>query len=85
MIWKIVERLNNIMVYGLTSGAESNTDNNDLKEKWQKRIWYCSDEQIDKYLNRHGLYYSIEENGRYKCEKVLIDYFVKEQIDPYYI
>lgn len=85
MFWKIVERLNNIMVYGLTSGAESNTDNNDLKEKWQKRIWYCSDEQIDKYLNRHGLYYSIEENGRYKCEKVLIDYFVKEQIDPYYI
>ena len=85
MFWKIVECLNNIMVNSLTSDTESNKDTNDLKEQWQKRIWYSSDEQINRYLDRHGLYYSIEENGRYKCEKVLIDYFVEEQIDQYYI
>lgn len=85
MFWKIVECLNNIMVNSLTSDTESNEDTNDLKEQWQKRIWYSSDEQINRYLDRHGLYYSIEENGRYKCEKVLIDYFVEEQIDLYYI
>lgn len=85
MIWKIVECLNNIMVNSLTSDIDSNENTNDLKEQWQKRIWYSSDEQINRYLDRHGLYYSIEENGRYKCEKVLIDYFVEEKIDPYYI
>ena len=85
MFWKIVECLNNIMVNSLTSDTESNESTNDLKEQWQKRIWYSSDEQINRYLDRHGLYYSIEENGRYKCEKVLIDDFVEEQIDPYYI
>ena len=85
MFWKIVESLNNIMVNSLTSDTESNEDTNDLKEQWQKRIWYSSDEQINRYLDRHGLYYSIEENGRYKCENVLIDYFVEEQIKPYYI
>ena len=85
MFWKIVESLNNIMENFLTSDAESNENTNDLKEQWQKRIWYSSDEQITRYLDRHGLYYSIEENGRYKCEKALIDYFVEEQIDPYYI
>ena len=85
MFWKIVESLNNIMVNSLTSDTESNENTNNLKEQWQKRIWYSSDEQINRYLDRHGLYYSIEENGRYKCENVLIDYCVKEQIDPYYI
>ena len=64
MFWKIVESLNNIMVNSLTSDTESNTNTNDLKEQWQKRIWYSSDEQINRYLDRHGLYYSIEENGR---------------------
>ena len=85
MFWKIVECLNNIIVNTLTSDIESNKDTDDLRKRWQKRIWYSSDEQINRYLDRHGLYYSIEENGRYKCENVLIDYFVKEQIDPYYI
>ena len=85
MFWKIVESLNNIMVNSLTSDTESNTNTNDLKEQWQKRIWYSSDEQITRYLDRHGLYYSIAETCRYQCENVMIDYFVKEQIDPYYI
>ena len=85
MLWKIVEYLNNIMVNALTSDVESNKETDDLKERWQKRIWYSSDEQIDRYLDRHGLYYSIEENGRYKCVNVLIDYFVENQIEPYYI
>ena len=62
MFWKIVESLNNIMVNSLTSDTESNESTNDLKEQWQKRIWYSSDEQINRYLDRHGLYYSIEEN-----------------------
>ena len=54
MFWKIVESLNNILVNSLTSDTESNTDTNDLKEQWQKRIWYSSDEQINRYLDRHG-------------------------------
>ena len=54
MFWKIVECLNNIMVNSLTSDTESNESTNDLKEQWQKRIWYSSDEQINRYLDRHG-------------------------------
>lgn len=85
MFWKIVECLNNILVNSLTCDTKSNTDTNALKERWQKIIWHSSNEQITRYLDKYGLYYSIEENGRYKCENVLIDYFVENQIDPYYI
>ena len=52
MFWKIVECLNNIMVNSLTSDIDSNENTNDLKEQWQKRIWYSSDEQINRYLDR---------------------------------
>ena len=43
-------------------------------------------EAMDLYEGLNGISPKmIEEAGRYKCENVLIDYFVKEQIDPYYI
>ncbi len=88
MFWKIVECLNNIMVSALTpsedyNNEETNTDK--LKEEWQKKIWYSSDDELNRYLDRHGLYFSVEQDGRYKCENVLIDYFVDRKIDPYYI
>ena len=88
MFWKIVESLNNIMVSALTpsedyNNEETNTDK--LKEEWQKKIWYSSDDELNRYLDRHGLYFSVEQDGRYKCENVLIDYFVDRKIDPYYI
>ena len=41
--------------------------------------------EIERYLERNGLYYSIEHDGRYKCEKILIDYFVDSNIDVYKI
>ena len=88
MFWKIVECLNNIMVSALTPSEDSNieeTNTDNLKEDWQKKIWYSSDDELNRYLDRHGLYFSVEQDGRYKCESVLIDYFVDRKIDPYYI
>lgn len=88
MFWKIVECLNNIMVSALTPSEDSNieeTNTDNLKEEWQKKIWYSSDDELNRYLDRHGLYFSVEQDGRYKCENVLIDYFVDRKIDPYYI
>lgn len=88
MFWKIVECLNNIMVSALTPSEDSNneeTNTDNLKEDWQKKIWYSSDDELNRYLDRHGLYFSVEQDGRYKCENVLIDYFVDRKIDPYYI
>ena len=88
MFWKIVKCLNNIMVSALTPSEDSNneeTNTDNLKEDWQKKIWYSSDDELNRYLDRHGLYFSVEQDGRYKCENVLIDYFVDRKIDPYYI
>lgn len=88
MFWKIVECLNNIMVSALTPSEDSNneeTNTGNLKEDWQKKIWYSSDDELNRYLDRYGLYFSVEQDGRYKCENVLIDYFVDRKIDPYYI
>lgn len=83
MFWKLVNILNETLVGALTQ--ESN-ETEDLKNQWEKRIYYSSDEQLERYLCRHGLqYYSIKDYGRYKIEKMLIDYMTKNEIKPYYI
>lgn len=83
MFWKLVNILNETLIGALTQ--ESN-ETGDLKSQWEKRIYYSSDEQLERYLCRHGLqYYSIKDYGRYKIEKMLIDYMTKNEIKPYYI
>ena len=83
MFWKLVNILNETLVGALTQESK---ETEDLKSQWEKRIYYSSDEQLERYLYEHGLqYYSIKDLGRYKIEKMLIDYMVKNEIKPYYI
>ena len=83
MFWKLVNILNETLVGALTQESK---ETEDLKYQWEKRIYYSSDEQLERYLYEHGLqYYSIKDYGRYKIEKMLIDYMVKNEIKPYYI
>ena len=55
------------------------------EDEWYKQLHYSTDDEINRYLEKNGLYYSIEHDGRYKCEKILIDYFVDSNIDVYKI
>ena len=83
MFWKLVNMLNETLVGALTQESK---ETEDLKSQWEKMIYYSSDEQLERYLYDHGLqYYSIKDLGRYKIEKMLIDYMVKNEIKPYYI
>ena len=83
MFWKLVNILNETLVGALTQESK---ETEDLKSQWEKMIYYSSDEQLERYLYEHGLqYYSIKDYGRYKIEKMLIDYMVKNEIKPYYI
>ena len=83
MFWKLVNILNETLVGALTQESK---ETEDLKSQWEKMIYYSSDEQLERYLYDHGLqYYSIKDYGRYKIEKMLIDYMVKNEIKPYYI
>ena len=83
MFWKLVNILNETLVGALTQESK---ETEDLKSQWEKMIYYSSDEQLERYLYDHGLqYYSIKDLGRYKIEKMLIDYMVKNEIKPYYI
>lgn len=89
IFWSLIEGLNGILINSLS--CESNThEGTSIKEssredEWYKQLHYSSDNEIDRYLERNGLYYSIEHDGRYKCEKILIDYFVDSNIDVYKI
>ena len=89
IFWSLMEGLNNILINSLS--CESNTcEGTNIKEssyedEWYKQLHYSTDDEIDRYLERNGLYYSIEHDGRYKCEKILIDYFVDSNIDVYKI
>lgn len=89
IFWSLIEGLNNILINSLS--CESNTcegtniKESSRKDEWYKQLHYSTDDEIDRYLERNGLYYSIEHNGRYKCEKILIDYFVDSNINVYKI
>ena len=89
MFWNLIEGLNNILINSLSCGSDTHEGTN-IKEssnenEWYKQLHYSSDDEIDRYLERNGLYYNIEHDGRYKCEKILIDYFVDSNIDVYKI
>lgn len=86
LLLAIMGCLNDILTNTLTCEGNADTSQgNNLKEDWYKQIHYSSDDEINRYLYKNGLYYNIEDNGRYKCEKILIDYFVDSNIDVYKI
>lgn len=89
IFWSLIKGFNDILINSLS--CESNThEGTNIKEssnknEWYKQLHYSSDDEIDRYLEKNGLYYSIGNDGRYKCEKILIDYFVDRNIDVYRI
>lgn len=89
IFWSLIEGLNNILINSLSCGSdtckETNIKESSREDKWYKQLHYSTDDEINRYLERNGLYYSIEHDGRYKCEKILIDYFVDSNIDVYKI
>ena len=89
MFWSLIEGLNNILINSLSCESDThkgtNTKESSNEDEWYKQLHYSTDDEIDRYLERNGLYYNTEHDGRYKCEKILIDYFVDSNIDVYKI
>ena len=89
MFWNLIKGLNNILINSLSCESNAHEGTNikesSQKDEWYKQLHYSNDDEINRYLERNGLYYSIEHDGRYKCEKILIDYFVNSNIDVYKI
>ena len=87
LFWNIVNGLNDFLKDSLEASTEVSVDKDNtlLEDAWRKQLSYSTDEEINRYLSKNGLYYTIEENSRYKCEKILIDYFIDRNIDVYRI
>ena len=89
IFWSLIEGLNNILIDSLScepdTHEEINKKESSNEDEWYKQLHYSTDDEIDRYLERNGLYYNTEHDGRYKCEKILIDYFVDSNIDVYKI
>ena len=93
IFWSLIEGLNDVLINSLSrdTNTHESADKNLAEslqideDKWYKQLHYSTDDEIDRYLERNGLYYSIEHDGRYKCEKILIDYFMDSNIDVYKI
>ena len=89
IFWSLMEGLNNILINSLSCESNAHEGTNikesSREDEWYKQLHYSTDDEIDRYLERNGLYYNIEHDGRYKCEKVLIDYFTNRNIDVYKI
>ena len=93
IFWSLIKGLNEVLVNSLTCeyNEHESVDEKLVKslqideDKWYKQLHYSTDDEIDRYLERNGLYYNIEHDGRYKCEKVLLDYFIDMNIDVYKI
>ena len=93
IFWSLIKGLNEVLINSLTceSNGHESVDENLVEslqmdeDEWYKQLHYSTDNEIDRYLERNGLYYNIEHDGRYKCEKVLLDYFIDMNIDVYKI
>ena len=88
--WKVINWLNNTVSYVVSEGICSDDTSSfncveELEKQWGKYLTYCSDDQIERYLDKYALYYSIDYNGRYKCEKVIAEYCASHGIDTHYI
>ena len=91
IFWSLIKGLNEVLINSLSCDTnthelvDKNLTESLQRNEWYKQLHYSTDDEIDGYLERNGLYYSIEHDGRYKCEKVLIDYFIDRNIDVYKI
>ena len=91
IFWSLIEGLNDVLINSLSrdtnthESADKNLAESLQIDEWYKQLHYSTDNEIDRYLERNGLYYSIEHDGRYKCENVLLDYFIDMNIDVYKI
>ena len=91
IFWSLIKGLNEVLINSLTceSNEHESVDGNLVEslqiDEWYKQLHYSTDNEIDRYLEKNGLYYNIEHDGRYKCEKVLLDYFIDMNIDVYKI
>ena len=91
IFWSLIKGLNEVLINSLSCDtnthelSDKNLTESLQRNEWYKQLHYSNDDEIDGYLERNGLYYSIEHDGRYKCEKVLMDYFIDRNIDVYKI
>lgn len=85
MLWSIINKFNKILINTLTYDSNNVASTEELKDKWYYQLHYSTDLQINRYLSRYGKYYSVENDGRFKCESILLDYFINNNIDVFYI
>ena len=85
MLWSIINKFNEILINTLTCESDNTGNTNKLKDEWSYQLHYSTDLQINCYLSRYGKYYSVEKDGRFKCESILLDYFINNDIDVFYI
>lgn len=85
MLWNIINKLNEILINTLTYKSDNTISNNDLENRWYYQLKYSTDSQINCYLSKYGKYYTIETDGRVKCESILLDYFISNNIEVFYI
>ena len=89
IFWSIVEGLNNVLtntLKGFETNEEINNTNHrdEIRDEWVRRLYDCSDEEINRYCDWYVLYRSVEENGRYKCIHTIADYCADRGIEFYH-
>lgn len=89
IFWSIVKGLNDVLTNSFKSFATdeeiSNANRRDeIRNEWVRRLYDCSDEEIDRYCNWYVLHRSVEENGRYKCIHTIADYCADKGIKFYH-
>ena len=89
IFWSIVNGLNNVLTNSLkgfaTNEEVSNTNRRDeIRDEWVRRLYDCSDEELNRYCDWYVLHRSVEENGRYKCIHTIADYCADKGIKFYH-
>ncbi len=89
IFWSIVKGLNEVLTntikgFDTENKVEETNHRDDLRDEWVRRLYDCSDEELNRYCNWYKLYRSVEENGRYKCIHVIADYCADRGIEFYY-
>lgn len=90
IFWSIVKGLNDVLTNTLkgfeTNEESSNTNRRDeIRNEWVRRLYDCSDDELDGYCRWYGLYRSVEENGRYRCIHEIADYCADKDIEFYHM
>ena len=74
IFWSLIKGLNEVLINSLTceSNGHESVDENLVEslqideDEWYKQLHYSTDNEIDRYLERNGLYYNIEHDGKNK-------------------